>query len=382
MSYMDYTLKCTQCNQEYKPDGAIFRCRLCKSVLEVNYDYSTLKLSKDFKGEKPSHQKYIQFFPLSAPLKTLGEGGSELKQVDSKDFLKDGSVNLYLKIETENPTRTFKDRGSSVEITKAMELGFKDVCCASTGNMGLSVAKYSRHFGLNSTIFISKDANREKLRKIEEQEASLEKVDGDFNGSLVLAEKFAKQKGIFLCGDYHYRKEGQKSVIFEILDQLMYKVPDFLFVQVGNATLLAAIYKGLKEYKKAGLIKKEPRLIAVQSEACNPLIRAHRTRSAMKYVKPKTYADAIAVGYPTFGFEGIRAIESTKGMGIDVSDTIIERTRDLLVDKAGIKSEPAGATGVAGLIELYKKDPKMFRGKTVVVIITGNNEHKAPLIVG
>lgn len=376
---MEYTLKCTQCGQEYQPDTAIFRCKLCKSVLEVNYDYSTLKLSKDFKEEKPSNQKYVQFFPISTPLKTLGEGSTELKRVDAKGFVDDSSVSLYLKIETENPTRTFKDRGTAIDITKAMELGFKEVCCASTGNMGLSVARYSKHYGLNCTIFISKGANAEKLKKIEDQGARLEKVDGDFNDSIVLAEKFAKEKGIFLCGDYHYRKEGQKSLVFEVLDQLKYKVPDYLFVQVGNATLLAAVYKGLREYDKVGLIKKMPRLVAVQSEFCNPLVRAYRSKSAVEYVKPRTYADAIAVGYPTFGFEGIKAINSTKGMAVDVPDTIIEKTREVLIAKTGIKSEPAGATSLAGFIEAYKKDPGMFRGKTVVAIITGNNEHKAVL---
>jgi threonine synthase len=312
-------------------------------------------------------------------LRTLGEGSTELKRFDVKEFLNESGIDLYLKIETENPTRTFKDRGTSIDITKAMELWFNEVCCASTGNMGLSVARYSKHYGLKCTIFISKDANSEKLRKIEEQGAKLEKVDGDFNDSLVLAEKFAKQNKIFLCGDYHYRKEGQKSLIFEVLDQLKHKVPDYIFVQVGNATLFAAIYKGLIEYNKVGLIKGMPKLVAIQSELCNPLVRAYRSNSAVKYMKPKTYADAIAVGYPTFGFEGIKAINSTKGMAIDVPDAIIEKTREVLIAKAGIKSEPAGATSLAGFIELYKKDPEMFKGKTVVAIITGNNEHKAVL---
>jgi threonine synthase len=376
---MEYTLKCTQCAQEYPPDSAIFRCRLCKAVLEVNYDYSTLSLGKGFKDEKPTHQKYAEFFPIETPLRTLGEGGTELKRFDAGKFVGDSSASLYLKIETENPTRTFKDRGTSIDITKAMELGFREVCCASTGNMGLSVARYSKHYGLGCTIFISRDANAEKLKKIEEQGAKLEKVNGDFNDSLVLAEKFAKEKGIFLCGDYHYRKEGQKSLIFEVLDQLKHEVPDFVFVQVGNATLLAAVYKGLTEYTKAGLIKKMPRLVAVQSELCNPLVRAYRNKSKVAYMKPRTYADAIAVGYPTFGFEGIRAIDATEGMAIDVPDLDIEIAREVLMSKTGLKSEPAGATGLAGFMDTYKKDPETFKDKTVVAIITGNNEHKAVL---
>jgi threonine synthase len=283
---------------------------------------------------------------------------------------------LHLKVETENPTRTFKDRGSAVEITKAKELGFSRVCCASTGNMGLSIAHYAKRASIKATIFISKTANKEKIKKIRKEGARIISVNGDFNKSLTEAEKFATSRKLFICGDYHYRKEGQKSVAFEIIEQLKYKTPDYIFVQVGNSTLLAGIYKGLREFKRFGLIRKIPRLVAVQSSGCDPLVSACRQNKKIKYTKPNTKADAIAVGYPTFGFEGLRAVRETGGFAGDVDDSEIEQANKVLFKSTGIKAELGGATGMAGFLKAYQESPKTFKGKEIVVIVTGNNETK------
>lgn len=310
---------------------------------------------------------------MAGKLVSMGEGGTELyKDVEVKGITK--SFRLHLKVETENPTRTFKDRGSSVEVSKAKELGFDAVCCASTGNMGLSLATYAKKVGMKCTIFISKDANREKIAKISKQGAKIKKVNGDFNESLVEAERFAPKNNVFLCGDYHYRKEGQKSLLFEIIEQLNYKVPDYILVQVGNSTLLAAVYKGLREFKHLGLINRLPKLIAVQSRECDPLVRAYKENEKIKYTKPRTDADAIAVGYPTFGFEGLAAIKAAHGFAESVRDADIEKAGSLLYQSAKIKAELGGATSFAGFIEINRRDPNLFRNKDVVAIVTGNNE--------
>jgi threonine synthase len=194
---MNYELVCPLCGT--KAEDRAFRCRKCNSILEVRYDYSTLNLSKNFKKQKINHKKYIAFFPVNGKLFSLGEGGTPLKKIKHEDHT------LFLKLETENPTKSFKDRGSTVDITKALELGFDSVCCASTGNMGLSVATYAKKAGLKCTIFISSDANREKKGKIRKAGATLRNVKGRFNTALLFAEKFAKENNTFLCGDYHYR---------------------------------------------------------------------------------------------------------------------------------------------------------------------------------
>jgi threonine synthase len=367
---MKYDIVCTNCGASYTGRDAEFRCGKCNSILEVKYDYDSLKLAKNFKSRKIEHKKYEQFYPVSSRLTSDGEGGTRLLTL--RNAYK-GIKKLYLKLETENPTRSFKDRGSSVEITKAKEAGYKSVCCASTGNMAISISHYAKMDGLDCTIFISRGANPRKLALIRKNGAKIVEIKGDFNDAVEAAEKFASMNKTFLCGDYHYRKEGQKSVIFEILEQLKYKAPDFVCVPVGNATLLAAVYKGLSEFRKVGLYTGETSIVAVQAKNCSPLVTAYRLGKRISYVRPRTKADAIAVGFPTFGFEGLGALKATRGVGVEVSDKEMETAKRDLSAK-GVKSELGGAAAFAGFKKLYKKGTGLIKDKSVVVIVSGNNE--------
>lgn len=356
---MVYSVVCTKCGSENS--DAAFRCHKCNSILEVRYAYSPLpKLRKNGTGMS----KYLNMLPV-VRLFSLGEGTTPLKRIGQSSR---GS--LLLKVETGNPTCTFKDRGSAVEISKAMELGMDSVVCASTGNMGLSVAYYARHAGIKCTIFISRDANRRKIKKILAQKAAVKEVKGDFNTALNAAERFSRKTGAFVCGDYHYRKEGQKTVAFEVMEQLRYRAPDYVFMPAGNATLFSGFYKGLKEFKILGLIDKMPRLIAVQSEMCDPLVKAIASGKRITYTRPKTAADAIAVGYPTFGNEAVDAIRESKGTALAVGDKEIA---DAVVElkKHKVYAELGGGTGYAGFLKYAKCNP--MKSKKSVVLVTGNN---------
>ena len=363
---MEYRLSCTKCGS--RAQDSAFRCGKCGSILEVVYKRGKRKLRAVEKGKPLS--RYLDFLPLDALTVGLGEGGTQLKRINSSRFV---GVEVFLKLETENPTMTFKDRGSAIELSKAVELNVRQVCCASTGNMGLSVAHYARHAGIKCTIFISKNANPRKIEKIRRQGARIVEVGGDFNEALKEAERFARKTGAFVCGDYHFRKEGQKTVGFEMVEQLKYRAPDYVFMPVGNATLFSGFYKGLTEFKKAGLIKQVPRLIGVQSERCDPLVRAYLKGKDIHYVKPGTEADAIAVGYPTFGFEGISAIKRSRGGAVAVAEKGIEEAV-MELERHGVYAELGGGTGFAGLIKYHSTDPKALKGKRVVVVVTGNNE--------
>ncbi len=364
---MDYKIVCTECGHE--EGQSAFRCGSCNSILEVRFDYHSFRLPANFRSKRISTLKYLDFLPIKSMKIKGGEGNTPIVR---KTMLSEG---IMLKLETMNPTHSFKDRGSVVEINKAIELGFGSLCCASTGNMGISVARYSKLAGIAATIFISKNANKMKIEMIREHGADIVMVNGDFNEALKEAERFAVRTGAFVCGDYHYRKEGQKTLIFEMAEQLKYAMPDFVFAPVGNATLLAAMYKGMLELKRFSLIKKLPRIVAVQSELCNPLVRAYNSGRKIEYVKPETEADAIAVGYPTFGFEGIRALKDTRGIGVSVSEKEIWDSVSMLGDN-GIKSGPGGAAGLAGFAKLYRQDRRLLLGKSAVILVTGSNWHE------
>ena len=170
---MDHTLECTKCGFKTR-DYSLFRCRRCNSVLEVRYDYSKITLPRGFRKAKPRREKYLPLLPIDSFKVKLDDGGTPLvkKKISGID------QEILFKMETENPTHSFKDRGSSVEISRAVELGFKKVCCGSTGNMGISIAKYSEKAGIDATVFISKDANPEKMKIIRKNGASIAKVKG------------------------------------------------------------------------------------------------------------------------------------------------------------------------------------------------------------
>ncbi len=361
---MDYKLVCTRCG--HVEDDTRFRCGRCGSILEVKYKYAKpYRILKSKKGVA----RYQNLLPVRR-LPSLGEGNTPLIKIKF-----DSNAEVLLKLEMNNPTKTFKDRGSVVELSKAAELGFKEVCCASTGNMGLSVAHYARRLGVKAAIFISRDADKEKISRIRKEKAKIMYVRGDFNKALDRAEEFARKNGLFLCGDYHFRKEGQKTIAYELAEQLRKDVPDYLFIPVGNGTLFSGVYKGLNELKMYRTIDRLPRIVAVQSELCNPVIRAYKANRKIAYVRPRTAADAIAVGYPTFGFETLNAIRNTNGYAIDVSEDEIRGAVKSL-EGHGVYAELGGGTGYAGFLKMYNSKKSIFKGKRTVIVITGNNEDK------
>ncbi len=358
---MNYTIACTKCGAENTESA--FRCSKCSSILEVVFDYSVKpKLNPQASGIS----KYSDFLPVKKPF-ALEEGRTPLKKIKSSN------QEFFIKLETRNPTGTFKDRGSAVEIAKALELGVDSVVCASTGNMGFSLAHYARKAGIRCTIFISGGANKNKINKIKNEDATVKTVNGDFNTALKQAERFASKTGAFVCGDYHYRKEGQKTVAFEVMERLRRHEPEYIFIPVGNATLFSGMYKGIAEFKRFGMAKRIPKLIAVQSEKCDPLVAAYTEKKRITYVRPKTEADAIAVGYPTFGNEALEALRKTKGHAIAVTETEI-KDAVVALEKHGIYAELGGGTGYAGFLKYLGKRSSAMKSRTAVVVVTGNNE--------
>jgi threonine synthase len=348
---MEYRLVCLSCAQQYPSTFHAQLCESCDGMLEVDYvGQPALKaLYKDSWSYEP----------------LLPQGKYKRYKLGNTSLHKAVEDGLFLKMETENPTKSFKDRGSVIEVAKAMEYGFDEVVCASTGNMGYSVAYYAGLAGLKSTIFVSTNANRLKVRNIREiRGARLIRVDGDFTEAQRRAIRYSKREKAFLTGDYCYRKEGQKTLMYEILAEL----PDveYVFIPIGNATLFTGSHKALTELHRYGISDARPHLMAVQASLANPVTVALMSERSIEYQKPRTDAGAIAVGFPTYGDQAVEGIKETSGASLDVTDEEMEEERRAFYREYGLRVE---MSGVASIVAFRKSG---VRGKSVAVISGGN----------
>jgi threonine synthase len=275
--------------------------------------------------------------------------------------------NLWLELELQNPTRSFKDRGSIIEIAKAVQYGYDEVACASTGNMAYSVAYYAKLSGIRAKIFISSNANRDKVRDIREtHDADIERVDGDFTKAQRLAARYADKSNAFLAGDYCYRQEGQRTIMYELAHQL--GSATHIIVPVGNATLITGMLKALEEMKAAKVLNRIPKIIGVEASRCSPLFKAFRSGKAVKYEAPRTMADAIAVGYPTFGSAALAMLRRLKGSVVTVTEQEMAREQNRFLGDYGMIAELAGVASLAAYRKL-----RLPKAAKAVAIISGGN---------
>ncbi|MCZ7394513.1 MAG: threonine synthase [Candidatus Methanoperedens sp.] len=349
--------KCFRCGRKHKPHEIerlpIPRCE-CGSAVDAEYDYKSIQkviLRDEFMRDMPTHWKYWAFMPVKDLSKkiTMGEGGTPL--LSNKRLDKNGR--LLIKYEAVNPTGSFKDRGSSLEITKALEFRKHRVALASTGNMGASIAAYAAFAGLECTVFIPDMVGREKITQIKAYGAEAIIVDGDYSVAMKRAEEYVLSHGdSFLTGDYPWRSEGTKTVGFEIADQLYWHVPEYVVVPVGNGTLIWSIYEAFRELALVGITDKIPKIVGVQVENCAPVVHAweNELSEIIPVRNPDTIATAIACGDPIDGLAALRAIRDSGGCAIKVSDKEALSARDKLA-RNGIFVEPSGAVAYAGFIK-------------------------------
>ncbi len=370
-------LQCVKCKEKYSKAEVRYRCR-CGQSLEVIYNSDEIKdsISWEKLRKRPfRHWRYREFFPLVRKKNnvSLMEGGTPLLR--SRNISQQlGLKNLFFKCESENPTGSFKDRGTTVEISKALEFGSKEVVCASTGNMGASVSAYAAAANIKAHIILPSNTPDIKIAQIKSHGAKIHRVKGDYNKAEKTAFNLFKERGWFLMGDYPYRGEGEKSVGFEIADEM---TADYIIAPIGNGTLIHGIWKGLKEFKKVKLIKKMPRLVGIQSSGCNTVVKAFKKETDLiEPVNPKTIAGAIGCGNPLDGLEALQVLRESDGFAETVTDREIIKAKEILAKKEGIFAEPAGAVSLAGLIKLKKEFKKDAR---IVLIVSGNGLKTAML---
>ncbi len=284
-----------------------------------------------------------------------------------------GSECLFLKHEGENPTGSFKDRGMTVGTTQAKLMGAKAVACASTGNTSASLAAYAALANIPALIFIPEGKiSAGKLAQALAYGACTIQIQGDFDDAMNLVREVCNQLGIYLLNSLNpFRLEGQKSIVFEILQGFRWQPPDWIVLPAGNLGNTAAFGKALYEAQHLGLIDRIPRVVSVQAAGASPFYQSYQNNFAKrKTVKADTIATAIRIGNPVSYERAIRTLGWTDGMVIAVTDDEIMDAK-AMVDGVGIGCEPASAASVAGIRQLIA-DGIIKPEETVISILTGN----------
>ncbi len=377
-----YKIRCISCKAVFTEQETTTNCLKCNSALDVEYDYEYIggRLNKYALENSPlSARKYLDFYPINdlSTLVTLNEGGTPLhKSVNIQKKL--GLKNLYIKNEGANPTGVFKDRGSLVELTKAREMKVKAVCCASTGNMAASVSAYAAVANLPCFVFVPEGTPIGKLSQTLSYGAKVIQVRGTYADCVKLCEQTAKKFNYYLAGDYALRGEGQKSIAFEIIEQLFWKVPDYVIIPVGCGTNLSAVWKGFKEFYKLGLIDKLPKMIAVQPETVPTIVKAFHDgkKRYHKVEKPLSVASAVGIGEPQDDIKVLRALRDSNGNAETATEEEILEASMLLSRKESLFVEPSAALGIACLPQLMKRG--IIKENDIVVCVTTGAGLKDP----
>ncbi|MBE0446523.1 MAG: threonine synthase [Actinobacteria bacterium] len=310
--------------------------------------------------------EYSDFLPLTdeTPICTLLEGNTPL--IRSVKLSEQVDCNVYFKYEGLNPTGSFKDRGMTVAISKALEEGSRAVICASTGNTSASAAAYAARAGVKCIVLIPEGKiAMGKLSQALMHGAVVVTIRSNFDAALKIVRELAEEHPMTLVNSLNpYRIEGQKTAAFEICDVLG-DPPDYLSIPVGNAGNITAYWRGFKDYAAAGKIDRLPKMIGFQAAGAAPIVLGHPVDH------PETIATAIRIGNPARWQEAVSASQDSGGFIDMVTDEEILEAYKLIASTEGVFAEPASAASVAGLIKMVNEG-RVARGSMVVCVLTGH----------
>ena len=371
-------LQCKECGKAY-PAVALHVCEFCFGPLEVVYNHDIIKAGISREKIERGHKslwRYRDFLPIEGP-PTVGLDAGFTPLFHAKNL---GAVlglnNCYLKNDTVNcPTLSFKDRVVAVALTRAKEMGFDTVACASTGNLANSVSAHAAAANLKCFVFIPSDLEAGKILGNLIYKPTVVTVNGTYDDVNRLCSEIAAEfPWAFVNITIRpYYSEGSKTLAYETVEQLGWHVPDHVVVPIASGSLLTKISKGLHEFEQAGLIGKvATKIHGAQAEGCAPVAAAFQEgRTFIRPVKPKTIAKSLAIGNPADGFYALKTARESGGMIEHVSDEEIVEGMLLLAQTEGIFSETAGGVTIAVLKKLAKRG--MFgKDDVVVAYITGN----------
>ena len=313
-------------------------------------------------------EEYRPYLPVSdkTPVITLKEGDTPLLYGPRISEKLGNGLKLYFKFEGLNPTGSFKDRGMTMAISKAVEEGSKAVICASTGNTSASAAAYSAHAGISCAVLLPHGSIAlGKLAQSMIYGAKVLAVEGSFDQALKLTRELAEKHPITMVNSNNpYRLEGQKTAAFEIVDTIG-DAPEYHAIPVGNAGNITAYWKGYKEYKEKGLSKQLPRMCGFQAAGAAPIVKGEVVEN------PQTIATAIKIGNP-FSWKAAEAARNeSRGLIEAVTDEEILQAYEMLASMEGIFCEPASAASIAGVLK-KSKEGYFPKGARVVCTLTGH----------
>ncbi len=369
-----YRLVCVHCAATYAPDQIIYTCKRCGHLLTVEYDLDDIEVSRDEWMRRPlSVWRYRELLPVRGEPVSLQEGGTPLYHL--KEIGKElGIPELYAKHEGMNPTGSFKDRGMTVGVSMARQLGMTSVACASTGNTSASLAAYAAKARIPCVVLLP--AGKVALGKVAQalmHGARVISIRGNFDRALEMVHELCISHSLYLLNSVNpYRLEGQKTIGFEAVDQLG-GVPDRFVLPVGNAGNISAVYKGLRELEALGFIDRLPMMTGIQAAGSQPVVKAidQNLDVLVPEPEPETIATAIRIGAPVNAEKALVAIRATGGTAAAVTDEEILRMQRDLARMEGIGVEPASAASVAGIRKLAEEG-LIDRDERIVCVVTGH----------
>ncbi len=352
------------------------------------YNLDDIKLDKEtISKRKKNLWRYKELLPIKDEdsIVDLGTGFTTLHRCQGlADEL--GLKNLYIKDDTVNPTNSFKDRPSSVAVSKAKEFGVEAVGCPSTGNLAAAVAAHAAKAGLPCYVFVPDNTEANKVLQASTYGANLVAVDGTYDQANRLAAQVAEEYG-WAFANINLRPfyvEGSKTLAFEICEQLGWEAPDSVIIPLGSGALFLAIKRGFEQFKELGLIEDKPiRLIGAQASGCAPIVEAFKAGldDVIPIEHPDTIARSLAIGDPGDGYYVLEAIRESGGLAESATDEEILEAINFLAEREGVFSEPAGSVTIGVLRKLVEAG-EIRPDETVVCCVTGNGFKAADTIQG
>ncbi|WP_141731023.1 threonine synthase [Oligoflexus tunisiensis] len=373
---------CLQCPKTYDWLDLRYACD-CGGLLEVKHDDPALRKLPELAEQRLTSRKPFdrsgvwRFREAVLPLPesmivTQPEGQTPIYQSAALNQWA-GHSRLSLKHEGENPSGSFKDRGMTAAVSMAKRLGMPVVACASTGNTSSSLAAYAARAGLKAIVFLpAGKVSQGKMAQTLGYGAKGLAIRGDFDDAMQIVRDLAAAGRVYMVNSLNpHRIEGQKTIIWEMLQDRNWEAPDWIVVPGGNLGNTSAFGKAIDEAYAWGWIQKKPRLATIQAEGANPFFRSYsRDFASLEPITAETVATAIRIGHPVNYPRAVKAILSTNGVVTDVTDAEIMAAK-LAIDHAGIGCEPASAATLAGVRKLVKK-AVISADEDVVLVLTGH----------